>query len=113
MSFDKIISEDFALKSSEISIKGSDRNEYKFTVNELSPVEMAYCIDEFNTINFLSLISRSVRDQDGKRMTLEQASKLPEEIKNNFIKAYFKLKPIEENKKKSKKLKKAKNSTAN
>lgn len=89
MSFDKIVrKESIELKSAPVLIKGSDNAEYKFTVNELSPYEMTHCVDEFGKVDFVLVIARSVRDQDGARMSLDQANNLPSEVLGKFVNAY-------------------------
>lgn len=87
--FDQIaIGETLELKVSNVSIKGKDGANYKFTVTELTPSEMARCADEFNEIDFVKIIYRSVRDEDGKRMSVDQANRLPPEVMGKFIEAY-------------------------
>lgn len=89
MSFDKILGQELLeLKSTPVTIKGSDGVNYKFTVNELTPYEMRYCLDDFQKIDFVSLVARSVRDEDGKRMSIEQAQRLPGDVLSKFVKAY-------------------------
>lgn len=89
MSFDKIVrDEEFSLKSEIVKIKGSDKAEYKFTVTELSPSEMALCRDEFGSVDINAIVYRSVRDQDGVRMSVDQAMRLPPEVTGKFIETY-------------------------
>ena len=89
MSFDKIVGNELLeLKTAPVTIKGGDGNGYKFTVNELTPHEMGYCLDEFAKVDFVALVARSVRDEDGKRMTIEQAQRLPADVLAKFVKAY-------------------------
>lgn len=89
MSFDKIVGQELLeLKSVPVTIKGSDGKDYKFTVNEITPYEMGYCLDEFKKVDFVSLTARAVRDEDGKRMSIEQAQRLPADILAKFVKAY-------------------------
>jgi hypothetical protein len=89
MSFDKIIREDLLeLKSARVTIKGTDGEDYKFTVNEITPYEMGYCLDEFQKVDFVALTARAVRDKDGKRMSIEQARRLPSDVLAIFVKAY-------------------------
>lgn len=87
--FDKIATgETLDLQSSTVKIAGSDGKQYTFTVTELTPTEIARCIDEFGEVDFLAVIYRSVRDSDGRRMSKEQAGKLPGEVISVFIDAY-------------------------
>jgi len=87
--FDKIATvETLELKSTPVIITGVDEKSYKFTVNELTPSEIARCVDEFGEIDFLAVIYRSVRDPDGKRMSKEQANRLPPPVMQQFIEAY-------------------------
>lgn len=87
--FDQIATgESLELKSAPVTIQGKDGKKYKFTVNELSPSEMARCVDEFQEVDFVSIILRSVRDEDNKRMSKEQAKRLPPIIMGKFIQAY-------------------------
>lgn len=109
MSFDSIISnETLELKSTNVTIDGKDGKKYKFSVTELSPHEMARCLDEFLDVDFLAVIYRSVRDEDGARMTKEQAGRLPSDVTAKFIQAYnsllpdIKKKSIKKTKKKTK-----------
>lgn len=89
MSFDDIAGkETLELRSVPVKIKGTSGKEYKFTVNELSPTELAKCVDEFGTFDILPIVYRSVRDEDGKRMSVEQAKKLNESTLTIFINAY-------------------------
>lgn len=105
MSFDQIISDEtLSLKSVEVSVDGNNGKKYKFTVNELPPTEMAFCVDEFKEVNLIALVYRSVRDEDGKRMSKDQANHLPQEILGKFISAYNGL--VEENPIKKKSTKK-------
>lgn len=104
MSFDKILSRELLeLKSAPVTIKGSDGKDYKFTVNEMTPYEMGYCLDEFGKVDFVSLVARAVRDEDGKRMSIEQAQRLPADILSKFVKAYNNFFPTEPKKKVTKK----------
>lgn len=104
MSFDKIVSDEaLELKSVEVTVQGTDEKKYKFTVNELTPSEQARCVDEFGEVDFLAVIYRSVRDQDGKRMSKDQANRLSPELMGKFISAYNSM--IEDTKKKSTKKK--------
>jgi len=105
MSFENILSDEtLSLKSADVSIEGNDGKKYKFTVNELPPTEMALCVDEFGEAIILALVYRSVRDQDGKRMSKEQANRLPPEVIGKFVNAYNEL--IEEKQVKKKSTKK-------
>lgn len=109
MSFDDIISkETLELKSVPVTVKGSSGKEYKFTVNELSPVELAKCVDEFGMFDILPIVYRSVRDEDGKRMSVEQAKKLDDDTLAKFINAYSTFQKLQ--KTVEKKTKKKKNS---
>lgn len=105
MSFDKIVGNQLLeLKSVPVTIKGSDGKDYKFTVNELTPYEMGYCLDEFGKVDLVSLVARAVRDEDEKRMSLEQAQRLTPDILEKFVKAYdgfFDKEPKKKVKKKS------------
>lgn len=96
--FEKIATaETYELKTTDVVID----EKYKFTVNEITPAEMTRCLDEFGEVDFLAVIYRSVRDPDGKRMTKEQANRLPPEIMTKFIEAYNGFITVD-NKKKSK-----------
>lgn len=104
--FDQIATGDsLELKSAPVDITLSDGKKIKFTVNELTPIELSQCVDEFNEINTLALVYRSVRDPDGFRMTKEQAAKLDPETLAAFVGAYTK---FMDNKKKSTKVTKKK-----
>lgn len=82
--FDKIATQEtLELKTAEVVV-----NDIKFTVHELTPIEMARCVDEFGDVDFLAIIYRSVKDPDGRRMSKEQAKRLPPEIISKFIEAY-------------------------
>lgn len=108
MSFDQIIAEEtLSLKSADVSMEGKDGKKYHFTVNELSPSELARCLDEFGDIDFLAIVYRSVRDEDGRRMSKEQANRLPADLMAKFISAYNDLVEDKITKKKSKKKGKA------
>lgn len=100
--FEKIATaETYELKTTEVTIEGAENKKYKFTVNEITPAEMTRCLDEFGDVDFLAVIYRSVRDPDGKRMTKEQANRLPPDIMTKFIEAYNGFITVD-NKKKSK-----------
>lgn len=89
MSFDDIISkETLELKSVPVTIRGSGGKNYNFTVNELSPTELHKCVDEFGTFDVLAVVYRSVRDENGKRMSVDQAKKLDNKTLSVFINAY-------------------------
>lgn len=104
MSFDKIATaETLELKSKEVVLAGSDGKKYKFTVHELSPFELGTCFDEFSSIDHYALVYRSVRDENGKRMTIEQAKRLPSEVILEFVQAYYSLVPASDKKKSTKK----------
>lgn len=83
--FEEIATETLDLKTAEVEV-----GKYTFTVTELTPAEMARCVDEFGDIDFLAVIYRSVRDPEGKRMSKEQANRLPPETMRKFIEAYNK-----------------------
>lgn len=90
MSFDKIIvDEALDLKTATVTIAGSDGKDYKFTVTELTPIEMSRCVDEFGDVDFIPVIYRSVRDQAGQRMSKQQANQLPPQVLGKFIEGYM------------------------
>lgn len=100
MSFDKIVShETLELKSTKVTINGSDGKKYNFTVKELTPAEQLYCLDEYGKPDILAIIRRSVWDEAGSRMTVEQSEKLSPELLGKFLSAYDSL--VDSNKKKS------------
>lgn len=86
--FEEIATEVFELKTTEVEIETPKGKKITFSVKELAPAEMARCLDEFGDIDFLAVIYRSVRDEDGKRMTKEQANRLPADVMSKFIEAY-------------------------
>lgn len=104
MSFDDLCKKgELSLKSKEVKVKGATGKEYTFTVKELSPLELAKCLDEFQTIDIVALVYRSVRDQNGKRMSKEQAEMLDDETFATFLNAYNSFHETTEKKTKQKK----------
>lgn len=104
--FDEIATnEPLELKVASVEIKGPGDKKYHFTVTELTPAEMTLCVDEFGDINFLAVIYRTVRDQDGRRMTKQQANRLSPEIMAKFIDAYNTLLTGDKKKSSKKKIK--------
>lgn len=87
MSFD-LLTKDYTPKRKEITIAYSG-GELTFTAVELSALEQKEIgVKQVNGGNWLTqLIVGSIRDQDGKKMTAEQASRLPQEYADEFLKA--------------------------
>lgn len=96
MSFDKIISDSVGLRSEVITLESSDGTGYKFTVHELSPIVIGMCLDEFGEVDFRKIICRSVVDQDGRKMSMEQANRLEPKHFAKIIDAYSKFTPATE-----------------
>lgn len=80
MSFEDIANSDYKRKSKEVIIKHNEK-EYKFTANELTYSQrLSLAIAQKNGEDALALlVVLSITDEHGKRMTAEQAEKLPEE----------------------------------
>lgn len=94
MSFDKIISDSVGLRSEVITLESSDGTGYKFTVHELSPIVIGMCLDEFGDVDFRKIICRSVVDQDGRKMSMEQANRLDPKHFAKIINVYSKFTPV-------------------
>lgn len=76
MSFENIISSDVVRKKKEVVI-----GEYKFYANELTYPQRLHLaiLQQGGGDSFTQMIVYSITDKDGKRMTIEQASKLSDE----------------------------------
>lgn len=104
MSFDKLIQSSVAKKQEEIVIDGMTfyANELSITHSmKLAQIEM----ESGDTYSYWVVFS--ITDQDGKRMTYDQASKLPIPVFKQFLDATLRVnaKPKEEEGKKNKKTK--------
>lgn len=100
MSFDKIISNSVGLRSEVITLEASNGDGYKFTVHELSPIVIGMCLDEFGEVDFRKIICRSVVDQDGRKMSMEQANRLDPKHFAKIMEAYSKFHPATDEPKK-------------
>ena len=95
MSFDKIIKSDVIRKKKEIEV-----GEYKFYANELNfPERLALSVTQNVAEQFTSLVINSITDQEGKHMTSEQASNLPDNVFDKFLAAALELNKVEQSEK--------------
>lgn len=97
MSFDDLVKSDLARKSVPLVIKSGDK-EIEFTANELTyPQRLQIAILQQNGgDSFSQLIVFSIKDKDGRSMTMSQAQSLPEEYFVKFFEAATKVNVVEE-----------------
>lgn len=100
MSFDKILSNSTKLRFEVITLDAPDGEEYNFTVHELSPIVIGMCLDEFGEVDFRKIICRSVLDQNGGKMSMEQANRLEPKHFAKIMEAYSKFHPATDEPKK-------------
>lgn len=88
MSFDKLIPQDARKKSKEVEFDVAGEKVF-FTAHEISALDrIALAVLQQGDKNFVTgLVVASIVDQHGKKMSLEQASKLPDEIAAKFFAA--------------------------
>ncbi len=113
MSFNQLVKSDYTIKNKEIIISVGG-NDIKFVATQLSytqKVRLA-ALESLETQGkggddtLLLWVVYSIVDQDGKRMTIEQAKALPDEYMEKFLSAAFEVNApvaeVEKNKKKAK-----------
>lgn len=86
MSFSEITKASVAKKKKDFTVEYSGK-QYQFSANEINyfqKLQLAAMSQEGKE-SFTSLIVACITDKDGKRMTIEQASQLPDEIAEKFI----------------------------
>src|SRR5690606_29729571 len=101
MSFDELLNSDYTPKREEVIIKSGDK-EYKFFANEISYLQRINLssIQHVGGDSYTHLVMYSIADEDGKHMTLEQASKLPPEYAEKLFVAAAKVNNSKEDVKK-------------
>lgn len=90
MSFEELVDSSKTLKSKAFTIKKADKS-FSFTANELSytrRVKLAG-LEQTGEDVLLHWIVLSIKDEAGKHMSIEQAEKLPDEVKERFIQEVF------------------------
>lgn len=81
MSFDKILASNVVRKEEEIKI-----GDYIFYAREMTyPLRLAMATAEKRDEQFFMLLSTSIHDADGNRMSKEQIENLPDEIAEKFF----------------------------
>lgn len=89
MSFDALLKSDVKKKTKAIEIQVGDQK-LSFTAHEVGTFRQAEIAAEGKVagkVSILPLVVESIVDQEGKRMTLEQADALPNKYQKIFIEA--------------------------
>lgn len=103
MSFSELTNSNYAAKKEEVKITLGDK-ELVFHANEISYLQRLNlsAIQATGGDSYAQLVVYSITDQDGKHMTLDQATKLSPEHQEAFFIAAAKVNSAEEDKKKVK-----------
>lgn len=104
MSFSDLVQSSVAKRSQEVKVP-LENGEMVFHANELSVTQRIKLaqVEKSGGDTYGQWIAFSITDQDGKRMSMDQVARLPEEVVVKFMKAVMDVNSSEDNKKKSQK----------
>lgn len=101
MSFEELAKSNYAPKTEEVKIKHGDKD-FVFTANEISFLQRLNLsgLQSVGGDSYSQLVVYSIKDQDGRHMTLNQVQSLHPDIQEKFFVAAARVNSAEDAKKK-------------